>query len=72
LAEIDPNLVTFDGPDDPLNPKNWPVGKKWGTTIMMTVYAFLAPFASSILVSSSFSKIMGRHLLSLKSVKNSM
>lgn len=25
----DPNIVTYDGPDDPTNPKNWPDSKKW-------------------------------------------
>jgi hypothetical protein len=24
----DPNLVDFDGPDDPANPMNWPFRKK--------------------------------------------
>ena len=51
LAEIDENLVTFDGPKDPLNPKNWPNRKKWIATGIVTVYTFLSPFASSILVS---------------------
>jgi len=50
LAVIDENLVTFDGPKDPLNPKNWPSKKKWIATLIMALYAFLAPFASSILV----------------------
>lgn len=50
LAAIDENLVTFDGPKDPMNPKNWPPRKKWATTLIMAMYAFLAPFASSILV----------------------
>ena len=50
LAAIDENLVTFDGPKDPMNPKNWPARKKWSTTLIMALYAFLAPFASSILV----------------------
>jgi hypothetical protein len=54
MAELDPNLVTFDGPDDPLNPKNWPTTKKWAMTYMMAFYAFMAPFASSILVSTIF------------------
>lgn len=25
----DENLVTWDGPDDPSNPKNWPIKRKW-------------------------------------------
>src|SRR5271155_3732174 len=38
-----------------MNPKNWPNRKKWTATVIMAVYAFLAPFASSILVSLSLS-----------------
>lgn len=25
----DPNLVTWDGPNDPENPQSWPVRRKW-------------------------------------------
>jgi hypothetical protein len=25
----DPNMVTWDGPDDPENPQNWSQAKKW-------------------------------------------
>jgi hypothetical protein len=28
-SEGDPNLVFWDGPDDPENPMNWPEAKKW-------------------------------------------
>jgi hypothetical protein len=31
IAESDPNIVFWDGPDDPQNPMNWPALKKWGT-----------------------------------------
>lgn len=27
--ELDPNIVDWDGPDDPANPYNWTKGKKW-------------------------------------------
>lgn len=33
--EKDPNLVEFDGPDDPGNPKNFAVGRKIGITVSM-------------------------------------
>ena len=29
----DPNLVTWDGPDDPENPKTWPARRRWVITI---------------------------------------
>lgn len=30
----DPNLVTWDGPDDPNNPKTWPFKKKWAAVLV--------------------------------------
>jgi hypothetical protein len=27
---VDPDIVDWDGPDDPHNPMNWPMSKKWG------------------------------------------
>lgn len=30
----DPNMVTWDGPHDPDNPKNWPFRRKWGATLI--------------------------------------
>ncbi|KAG8898945.1 hypothetical protein FRC01_010715, partial [Tulasnella sp. 417] len=27
--DVDPNVVTWDGPDDPQNPQNWSGKKKW-------------------------------------------
>jgi hypothetical protein len=28
-GETDPDVVDWNGPDDPENPKNWPMSKKW-------------------------------------------
>ena len=28
--ERDPDIVDWDGPDDPENPLNWPASRKWG------------------------------------------
>lgn len=33
-ADPDPNMVTWDGPDDPTNPQNWSTGYKWFITIV--------------------------------------
>lgn len=30
----DPNLVTWEGPDDPENPKNWKLNNKWAAVII--------------------------------------
>jgi hypothetical protein len=42
----DPNLVTWDGPDDVQNPKNWAFRRKWAATLIgrlnfnLSYYAF--------------------------------
>jgi hypothetical protein len=30
----DPNLVTWEGPDDTANPKNWTFSRKWAATLV--------------------------------------
>jgi|SRR5690242_836268 len=47
-AEQDPNIVDFDGPDDPQNPMNWRFTKKWGMVLLISAITFLTPLASSI------------------------
>lgn len=44
----DPNIVSWDGPDDPHNPMNWPFSKKWATVSLVSAITFLTPLASSI------------------------
>lgn len=44
----DPNIVEWDGPDDPENPMNFPRWKKWMITVMMGVMTFCITFASSV------------------------
>ena len=44
----DPNLVTFDGPDDQLNPKNWSPRRRWAVTYVMSAFVFISPLASSM------------------------
>ncbi len=43
-----PNIVTFDGPNDPLNPKNWPLSKKIYTTALWALTTCWITFASAI------------------------
>lgn len=47
-AEKNPDLVEFDGPDDPGNPKNWPKPRRWRITASMGMMTFVVTFASSI------------------------
>lgn len=46
--EIDPNIVEFDGPNDPENPLNWKTSKKWGMVTLIAAITFLTPLASSM------------------------
>ncbi|KAF1843634.1 MFS general substrate transporter [Cucurbitaria berberidis CBS 394.84] len=43
----DPDVVDFDGPDDPENPLNWRATKKWGMVALISAITFLTPLASS-------------------------
>jgi hypothetical protein len=46
-VENDPDIVWWDGPDDPQNPMNWRYTKKWGTVALVSAITFLTPLASS-------------------------
>jgi hypothetical protein len=48
LEDNDPDIIWWDGPDDPQNPLNWPFKKKWGTVILVSAITFLTPLASSM------------------------
>lgn len=44
----DPNIVDWDGPDDPNNPRNWTSRAKIANTSLVIVLCFLTPLASSM------------------------
>ncbi|MCJ1478148.1 hypothetical protein MMC13_006824 [Lambiella insularis] len=44
----DANLVTWNGPDDPENPMNWPLSKKVNATATYSFLTFVITFASSV------------------------
>lgn len=44
----DPDLVTWTGPDDKLNPHNWPPRRRWSSTVLIAMFAFIAPMASTM------------------------
>ena len=50
----DPNLVEFDGPDDPENPQNWSRTKKWILTMSLGFMTFNITLASSIFSTATF------------------
>lgn len=39
--ERDPNLVTWDGPDDPENPMNWTMRKKWFNVAVLSILTII-------------------------------
>ncbi|KAK1839423.1 cycloheximide resistance protein, partial [Colletotrichum chrysophilum] len=44
----DPNIVDFDGPNDPEHPLNWPTTRKTITIIIVSLTALLSPIGSTI------------------------
>lgn len=48
-SEPDPNLVQWNGPDDPENPKNWKGSSKWAAMGVISMYTFMTPVASSMI-----------------------
>ncbi|EMD42144.1 hypothetical protein CERSUDRAFT_129554 [Gelatoporia subvermispora B] len=47
--ESDVYIVDWDGPGDPLNPKNWSKKKKWGATLIVSAFTFISPVSSSMI-----------------------
>ncbi|KAG2132085.1 major facilitator superfamily domain-containing protein [Suillus clintonianus] len=39
----------YEWQHDPVNPRNWSLGKKWTTTTILAIYTFVTPLASSIM-----------------------
>ena len=40
-SDKDANLVTWDGPGDPMNPRNWSFRRRWIVTIVVSVSTFM-------------------------------
>ncbi|EUC38620.1 hypothetical protein COCCADRAFT_82483 [Bipolaris zeicola 26-R-13] len=45
--EQDPNIVDWDGPDDPNNPQNWTAKKKWTIVATLGLVTLITPVGSS-------------------------
>ncbi|KAH8702168.1 synaptic vesicle transporter [Talaromyces proteolyticus] len=48
------NIVTWDGPDDPSNPKNWSFKRRWLATGLVSLITFMTPIASSMIAPAEF------------------
>ena len=40
--------MTWDGPNDPANPKNWTFKQKWAATFVVSSFTFISPVSSSM------------------------
>lgn len=45
----DPNVVDWDGPDDPLNPQNWPEKRKWMNIGLISGLTLVTPLVRRLL-----------------------
>jgi len=45
---VDTHLVSWDGINDPTNPRNWSLHKKWLITFLTSAFAFISPVSSSM------------------------
>lgn len=57
--EVDPNIVDWDGPDDPANARNWTERKKWGNILVISSITFLT-YASSVPAHPSLPHLLRR------------
>ncbi|KAK3316618.1 general substrate transporter [Apodospora peruviana] len=46
--QLDPNVVAWDGPDDPTNPMNWSMKKKWLNIAVLSILTLITPLGSSM------------------------
>jgi hypothetical protein len=37
----DPNIVSWDGPEDPANPMNWTMRKKWSNIAVLSILTII-------------------------------
>ncbi|KAF1947175.1 MFS general substrate transporter [Clathrospora elynae] len=49
LSIKDLNLVTWDSDDDPKNPKNWSMKRKWAATLIVSSFTLVSPISSSMI-----------------------
>ncbi|TFK35100.1 MFS general substrate transporter [Crucibulum laeve] len=42
------NVITWNGPKDPDNPRNWSNKRRWIVTLVVSLFTFISPVASSI------------------------
>ena len=45
---VDPDIVDWEGADDPAKPLNWPARKKWKNIMVISSLTLLTPFGSTV------------------------
>lgn len=48
FQDIDPELITWDGHDDPEDPRNWNLGVKMYLVAFVSIYTLVSPMSSSM------------------------
>jgi hypothetical protein len=48
ITDLDKGIVGWDSQDDPDNPQNFAMGRKWGLLALMSAITFVSPLASSM------------------------
>ncbi|OJD38640.1 mfs multidrug transporter [Diplodia corticola] len=48
----DPNIITWEDEQDPMNPLNWTKRKKWTATLLVSCFTFISPFSSTMIAPS--------------------
>jgi hypothetical protein len=48
VTDLNRGIVGWDSQDDPENPQNFAMGRKWGLLALMSVITFVSPLASSM------------------------
>lgn len=51
-SAAEPLLVTWDGDDDPTNPKNWSLARKWTITILTSCGGLVCLMSSTMLATA--------------------
>ena len=59
---LDPYLVTWDGPNDVTNPKNWTLRRKWLVTIVVSTYTFISTVSTSIVAPALITLALDLHI----------
>lgn len=54
----DPNLVTWDGPSDPENPKNWTKRRRWAATFVSPPYSYFCDGSANAMVHARSSLLL--------------